>query len=110
VWALFVVVGAGVIGLSAAHELAVAGPAVRVVADRDALRSVSGAAAAIWCPHDVKLSGQVWDSAGVTFRRLVDLANDAATGVRMRKVPRVATSSRGRSRRHHHSAPCGVGH
>jgi D-amino-acid oxidase len=79
-----VVVGAGVVGLSAAHELAVAGHQVRIVADRDAAASVSGVAAAIWFPHDVRLNDQVWSSSAVTFRRLVALAHEPATGVRMR--------------------------
>jgi D-amino-acid oxidase len=78
------VVGAGVVGLSAAHELAAAGHEVRMVADHDAVASVSGVAAAIWFPHDVQLNDQVWASSGVTFRRLVELAREPATGVRMR--------------------------
>jgi D-amino-acid oxidase len=80
-----VVVGAGVIGLTAAHELAVAGHHVRLVADRPGVESVSGVAAAIWFPHDVGLDDSVWASAGVTFRRLADLADQPVTGVRMRR-------------------------
>lgn len=76
--------GAGVVGLSAAHELAVAGHHVRIVADHDAVAGVSGVAAAIWFPHAVGLNDTVWASAAVTFRRLVELAHDPATGVRMR--------------------------
>jgi D-amino-acid oxidase len=80
-----VVVGAGVLGLTAAHELAAAGHRVRIVAERPADASVSGVAAAIWFPHDVGLDDSVWASADVTFRRLTALATEGATGVRMRK-------------------------
>jgi D-amino-acid oxidase len=78
------VVGAGVIGLTVAHELAVAGHRVRVLAAEDARASVSAVAAAIWFPHDVQRSAQVMRSAGVTYERLLRLAKDPATGVRMR--------------------------
>lgn len=78
------VVGAGIIGLSVAHELAVAGHRVRVLAAREATESVSGVAAAIWFPHDVHASPRVLDSARVTYLRLKDLAACPGTGVRMR--------------------------
>ena len=46
------VVGAGVMGLSIAHELALRGGyEVTVVAERDALASVSSVAAAVWFPY-----------------------------------------------------------
>ncbi|MBB2947617.1 D-amino-acid oxidase [Actinoplanes lutulentus] len=78
------VVGAGVIGLSVAHELAAAGHHVQVLADRPATRSVSAVAAAIWFPHDVHRSPEVLSSAAVTYRRFSELAGDPATGVAMR--------------------------
>lgn len=77
-------VGAGVVGLSVAHELARAGHEVGVVAARDAVDSVSGVAAAIWFPHDVDHSAAVLDSAAVTYRRLAELAGDPRTGVHLR--------------------------
>ena len=77
-------VGAGVIGLSVAHELATAGHRVGIVAARDASASVSSVAAAIWFPHDVEVSAEVVDSGRVTYQRLAALAEDPATGVRMR--------------------------
>ncbi len=77
-------VGAGVIGLSVAHELATAGHDVRIVADRDAGASVSAVAAAVWFPHDVEHTAEVLDSAAATYRRLEVLAADPATGVHMR--------------------------
>ncbi|SFE90569.1 D-amino-acid oxidase [Actinoplanes philippinensis] len=78
------VVGAGVVGLSVAHELARAGHRVSVVADRAAADSVSGVAAAIWFPHDVDHSATVLESAAVTYRRLAELAGDPRTGVSLR--------------------------
>ena len=78
------IVGAGVIGLTAAHELALAGHQVRVRAEHDGAASVSGVAAAIWFPHDVPNNDRVLTSAGVTYRRLVELAAEPDTGVRMR--------------------------
>jgi D-amino-acid oxidase len=79
-----VVIGAGVLGLSAAHELALAGHQVRVRAEHDGVASVSGVAAAIWFPHDVPRNDRVLTSAAVTYRRLVELAAEPRTGVRMR--------------------------
>ncbi len=78
------VVGAGVMGLTVAHELAGAGHRVRIIAARDAAASVSSVAAALWFPHDVQHSEQVLTSAGVTYERLLSLSADPATGVRMR--------------------------
>jgi D-amino-acid oxidase len=79
------IVGAGVIGLSIAHELAVAGHRVQMLAARDAASSVSAVAAAIWFPHDVNHSAQVLDSAQVTYQRLQRLASQPGTGVHMRQ-------------------------
>ncbi|BBH69185.1 D-amino-acid oxidase [Actinoplanes sp. OR16] len=78
------VVGAGVVGLSVAHELASAGHRVRILAARPAAESVSSVAAAIWFPHDVKRSPAVVDSSAVAYRRFRELAADPATGVHMR--------------------------
>ncbi len=78
------VVGAGVIGLCIAHELAVAGHRVQVLAAQEAWASVSGVAAAIWFPHDVHASAPVLDSARATYQRLKQLASRPGTGVRMR--------------------------
>jgi D-amino-acid oxidase len=78
------VVGAGVIGLTIAHELAMAGHRVRVLAARDAQASVSAVAAAVWFPHDVQRSPQVMASAAATYEKLLRLSKDPSTGVRMR--------------------------
>ena len=79
-----VVVGAGVIGLSIAHELAGAGHQVRVVAEHDGASCTSGVAAALWFPHAVEHSDRVLDSARYTLGRLVALAARPETGVRLR--------------------------
>ncbi|GAA4604490.1 D-amino-acid oxidase [Actinoplanes octamycinicus] len=78
------VVGAGAIGLTVAHELAVAGHRVRIVAERPARESVSAVAAAIWFPHDVAVDRDVLESGRVTYERLARLAGDPATGVVLR--------------------------
>ncbi|HWS35747.1 MAG TPA: FAD-dependent oxidoreductase [Actinoplanes sp.] len=79
-----VVVGAGVIGLTVAYELAAAGRRVRVIADRDAARSVSAVAAAIWFPHAVALEPDVLEAGRVGYERLARLAGLPGTGVLMR--------------------------
>ncbi|SNR41733.1 FAD-dependent oxidoreductase [Actinoplanes regularis] len=79
-----VVVGAGVLGLTVAHESAVAGHRVHVVADRAARDSVSAVAAAIWFPHAVALEPDVLESGRATYERLTRLADDPATGVFLR--------------------------
>lgn len=78
------VVGAGVVGLTVAHELAAAGHRVRVLADADALASTSGAAAALWFPHGVPHTARVLRSAATSYARFLALAQDPATGVRVR--------------------------
>lgn len=78
------VIGAGVIGLSIAHDLAVAGHRVSVLAEHDAAAVTSGAAAALWFPHAVEQSDRILASAGHTLQRLVALADRPGTGVRMR--------------------------
>ncbi|MDR7276480.1 FAD-dependent oxidoreductase [Catenuloplanes atrovinosus] len=78
------VIGAGVIGLSVAYELAGAGHDVTVLADRDHTGAVSSVAAAIWFPHAVDAAPRVLESARLTRDRLASLAADARTGVRLR--------------------------
>jgi D-amino-acid oxidase len=79
------IVGAGVIGLSIAHELAEAGHTVQILAAQDAVSSVSAVAAAIWFPHAVGRSESVVSSGQVTLGRLQQLAGRSGTGVHMRQ-------------------------
>src|SRR4051812_3202302 len=78
------VVGAGVIGLSVAHELAGAGNAVTVVADRSAVQSVSAVAAAVWFPYRAGASPAMATWLARSLARFAELATDQATGVDLR--------------------------
>ncbi|MFI5843143.1 FAD-dependent oxidoreductase [Catenuloplanes sp. NPDC051500] len=79
------VIGAGVIGLTIAYELAEAGHDVTVLAERDHTGAVSSVAAAIWFPHAVDTAPRVLESAELTRQRLTALAQaDPRTGVRLR--------------------------
>ena len=76
-----VVVGAGVIGLTCAIELAARGNSVVVVADQPPHRTVSAVAAAIWEPYDAYPRERVlrWSMESLAeFRRL---AADPESGV-----------------------------
>ncbi|AWT25122.1 putative D-amino-acid oxidase [Corynebacterium provencense] len=77
------VIGAGVTGLSCAHELAEAGHEVTVVADRGPGDTVSARAAAVWFPYRTAVpSGE--DATRLTERsllRFVELADSAAAAV-----------------------------
>jgi D-amino-acid oxidase len=93
------IVGAGVIGLSIAHELAVAGGYdVTVVAEQDALASVSSVAAAVWFPYKSGESPSLvhWlRRARTRFEELA--AADPTAGVDLREgtvVERVAAADR----------------
>lgn len=79
------VIGGGVIGLTVAHELAVHGFDVTVIAAHDHHDSVSSVAAAIWFPHAVNSTPRVLASAETSYHRLVALAGDPASGVRLRR-------------------------
>ena len=79
------VVGAGVVGLTVAHELAAAGHRVVVLGAQGAAEGVSGVAAALWFPHAVDRSAEVLASARVTYERLVELAAAPDAGARLRR-------------------------
>lgn len=79
------VVGGGVIGLSIAAELARAGDAVTVVADRSATDSVSAVAAAVWFPYRAGTSPAVPTWLARSLVRFAALAADQATGVDLRE-------------------------
>ncbi|WP_212909010.1 FAD-dependent oxidoreductase [Streptomyces sp. TS71-3] len=78
------VVGAGVVGLSVAHELATRGHAVTVVADRTAEASVSGVAGGLWFPHDSGASPALGAWLDTSLRRFEELSTDPGTGVDLR--------------------------
>ena len=80
-----VVLGAGVVGLTAAHVLASRGAQVHVVASHGGLEGSSGAAGAVWFPYGPEFAPQqerVNGWARETHRWLSGLARgDAAAGV-----------------------------
>jgi len=78
------VVGAGVIGLSVAHDLAVDGYDVTVIADVDTQHTVSAVAAALWFPHATEQSDAASLLMQQTLRRFTGLASDPSTGVLLR--------------------------
>jgi D-amino-acid oxidase len=79
-----VVVGAGVVGLTAALRLSEAGHAVRVVAAAPPDRTTSAVAAALWYPYRALPQDRVGDWAAVTYRVLQGLVREPAAGVRLR--------------------------
>lgn len=76
------VVGAGVVGLSCALELASAGHEVTVVSDRDPLDTVSAVAGALWFPYQAQPREAVTRWGDRTRDRLLALSADPATGIR----------------------------
>ncbi|ASU82593.1 FAD-dependent oxidoreductase [Nocardiopsis gilva YIM 90087] len=78
------VIGAGVMGLSIAHDLRLHGHTVTVVADRPAADSVSGVAAAIWFPYRSGASPLLASWLQRSKERFEHLAADPATGIDLR--------------------------
>jgi len=78
------VIGAGVIGLSSAYELASAGHHVTVIADQDSLETVSAVAAAIWFPYHSENSPAADLLLARSLARFEKLADIAETGVDLR--------------------------
>lgn len=78
-----VVIGAGVSGLTTAICLAEAGFAVSVRAAEPPLATTSAAAGALWGLHLVGMDDRVTRWADLTKARLLDMAGDQATGVRL---------------------------
>lgn len=79
------VIGAGVIGLSIAHDLAVAGHDVAVVADVDTLHTVSALAAALWFPYRSEVSPAATAMLERSLARFTTLSDNPATGVLLRQ-------------------------
>lgn len=79
-----IVVGAGVSGLSCAHELLAAGFRVQVWAREPATHSVSTVAAAFWYPYHVDPPTRVLGWARRAYERFAALARTPETGVTLR--------------------------
>jgi D-amino-acid oxidase len=79
----FLVIGAGVSGLTTAICLAEAGHDVTVAAAQLPTQTTSAAAGAIWGPHLVGMDERVARWGSVTLARLTELAADPASGVRL---------------------------
>lgn len=77
-----VVVGAGVIGLTAARRLQQAGFRVRVLARAFSPRTTSDRAAAVWFPFKVEPAERVAAWAQASYRAYRNLAEAPASGVR----------------------------
>ncbi|MCH1881759.1 FAD-dependent oxidoreductase [Agrococcus sp. ARC_14] len=78
------VVGAGVIGLSIAHELAAAGSDVTVLTDAEPLETTSAVAGAVWFPYAAEHSPAVDAMLGASLRRFRAVADDPDAGVDIR--------------------------
>jgi D-amino-acid oxidase len=78
-----IVVGAGVVGLTAAVRLLEAGHRVDVVARDLPLETTSAVAAALWYPYRALPQDRVTAWSRVSYDVLAGLAKDEASGVRM---------------------------
>ena len=83
--ARIMVIGAGVIGLSIAHDLAVAGHDVTIIADVDTLDTVSALAAALWFPYRSEVSPAATAMLERSLARFTTLSDNPATGVLLRQ-------------------------
>src|SRR5687768_2680890 len=70
------VVGAGVIGLSIAHELAAGGLDVTVLADLEPLETTSAVAGAVWFPYAAERSAAVDVMLARTLQRFTAIAEE----------------------------------
>jgi D-amino-acid oxidase len=87
------VVGAGVSGLTTAVVFAENGFDVSVFADKTGQQTTSAAAAAIWFPYDAEPADKVIPWALTTYRMLVDLARNPASGVSMIELRQFSRST-----------------
>ena len=79
-----IVIGGGIIALTAAVRLGAAGARVEVWSPVDPLDTVSAVAAAVWYPSHVGPQPRVLDWAGATYREFVRQAAAGVPGVRLR--------------------------
>ena len=77
------IVGAGVSGLTCGVLFAERGYRVSIFADEIGQQTTSAAAAAIWYPYDAGPADKVIAWALETYKLLVDLGQDAQSGVSM---------------------------
>lgn len=82
---MVLVIGVGVIGLTAAVRLLEAGHRVEIVARERPEDTTSAVAAALWYPYRAAPPGAVTRWAAVSFAVLSELAADPSTGVRLRR-------------------------
>ncbi|MEO5608920.1 MAG: FAD-dependent oxidoreductase [Ornithinibacter sp.] len=79
------VVGAGVVGLTTALELAGAGHAVQCIGDQNVLETVSAVAGGLWFPYHVDPRDRVLAWGSVALARFHDLAAEPGAGVSIRE-------------------------
>ncbi|MFL6583065.1 MAG: FAD-dependent oxidoreductase [Chthoniobacterales bacterium] len=84
------IVGAGVSGLSCGVLVAEAGYGATIFADQLGQQTTSAAAGAIWFPYDAEPLEAVIAWSLTTFRRLCELASEAANGVSMMELRQFA--------------------
>jgi D-amino-acid oxidase len=80
-----IVVGCGVIGLTAAVRMRESGLDVRIVAADPPLETTSSVAAALWYPYKAYPEDRVLSWGARTYGVLEDLSRDPASGVRVRE-------------------------
>jgi D-amino-acid oxidase len=80
-----IVVGCGVIGLTAAVRMRESGLDVRVVASAPPLETTSSVAAALWYPYKAYPENRVLSWGSTTFEVFEDLARVPESGVRLRE-------------------------
>ncbi len=82
-----IVIGSGVIGLSAARALQLAGCEVRIVTREMPLSTTSVAAGAVWSGSDLEGRSRNW--AAATLDRFLPLAREANSGVTLQRMREV---------------------
>jgi D-amino-acid oxidase len=89
------VVGAGVSGLTCAVVFAERGYQTAIFAEETGQRTTSAAAAAVWFPYDAEPADAVIAWALETYKILIDLVRDPATGVSMIELGQFSRAGKG---------------